>query len=274
MTANSFLKTSHGRIAVTDNGGRGHPVLLLHGNSSCKEVFRKQFDSPVGKEFRLIAFDLPGHGESEDAADPARTYNMPAYAELAIEVLTQLGARAAAMLGWSLGGHIGLEMIPRFPGLKGLMIVGTPPVGQTMEEVGEGFLPSPEMQLSGQEKFSDKDSEAYARYTLGLDKPVDPHMLGCVRRTDGRARRYMFEAFAAGKGESHKKIAATAKIPLAVLNGGSEPLINIAYFPKARYANLWDGALYVIPGVGHAAFWEAPDAFNPLFLRFLRSIWS
>lgn len=42
-------------------------VLLIHGNSSCKEVFRNQRDGDLGRRYRMIAVDLPCHGASEDA---------------------------------------------------------------------------------------------------------------------------------------------------------------------------------------------------------------
>jgi pimeloyl-ACP methyl ester carboxylesterase len=43
------------------------------------------------------------------------------------EFLALIGVDRAVVFGWSLGGHIGLEMVSRFPGMLGLMITGTPP---------------------------------------------------------------------------------------------------------------------------------------------------
>jgi pimeloyl-ACP methyl ester carboxylesterase len=121
------VATDHARIAVSDTRGDGAPVLLVHGNSACKEIFERQFDSPLARRFRLIAFDLPGHGASSDARDPERTYCMPGYADVAIELLTQLGVARFAVFGWSLGGHIGIEMLARDVDIVGLAITGTPP---------------------------------------------------------------------------------------------------------------------------------------------------
>jgi hypothetical protein len=41
MTALHQLSTSHGSIVV-EEAGRGLPVLLIHGNSLSREVFRNQ----------------------------------------------------------------------------------------------------------------------------------------------------------------------------------------------------------------------------------------
>ena len=53
------VSTSHGQIAVETAGGDGPAVLLIHGNSSCRGVFRKQMQSAIAGRARLIALDLP-----------------------------------------------------------------------------------------------------------------------------------------------------------------------------------------------------------------------
>jgi pimeloyl-ACP methyl ester carboxylesterase len=182
-----LLETSHGNICLKESSGKDLPVLMIHGNSSCNAVFRNQFESGIGESFRLIAPDLPGHGKSENARDPERSYSMPGYADCMSEVLSLLGVSRAAVFGWSLGGHIGLEMISRYPGLAGLMITGTPPV--VAADAWKGFRASPHMNLAGKEHFTEEDIDNYARHTCG--EPYDPALRAAVARTDGRARLLM-----------------------------------------------------------------------------------
>jgi pimeloyl-ACP methyl ester carboxylesterase len=74
-TPEFMLPTRHGRVAVSDSdsdsdsgsGGAGPAILLIHGNSACKEAFARQF-SALRADHRLIAFDLPGHGVSDNAS--------------------------------------------------------------------------------------------------------------------------------------------------------------------------------------------------------------
>lgn len=47
-------------------------------------------------------------------------------------------------------------------------------------------------------------------------------LLEIVARTDGRARRIMFEKFAAGTGGNQHDIVAEARLPIAVVNGRDE----------------------------------------------------
>ena len=128
MLRTSEVETSGVKLAVVESGGAGPAVLMIHGNSSCKEVFRNQMQGAIGAKYRCIAFDLPGHGASSDAYEPETVYTIPGYADLAIELMETLGADRYAVLGWSLGGHIGIDMLPKTDRIAGLMISGTPPV--------------------------------------------------------------------------------------------------------------------------------------------------
>jgi pimeloyl-ACP methyl ester carboxylesterase len=102
------VSTSVADIAVWDSERAGPAVLLIHGNSSCKEIFRSQFESEALAALRLVAVDLPGHGASGDAHDPAAGYTLGGYATMAGEVLDTLGSarrrcwagRSAAMWRW------------------------------------------------------------------------------------------------------------------------------------------------------------------------------
>jgi pimeloyl-ACP methyl ester carboxylesterase len=139
------VSTSHGTLAISEVGNSEPVLLLIHGNSFCKKIWRHILNSPLSKSHRIIAFDLPGHGESSNATNPEQDYTQPGYARATVELLTKLGVKEAIVFGWSLGGHIGIEMIPLAPvaGLKirGLMIVGTPPVGYG--DLDKGFKLGP-----------------------------------------------------------------------------------------------------------------------------------
>ncbi len=268
MTINYHeLETSHGRIAVRESEGEGAPLLMIHGNSSSGAIFAPQLEGEIGKKWRVIAPDLPGHGKSSDAIDPDRSYSMEGYADAMTEVMQQLGIADAVVFGWSLGGHIGIEMIARYPEMRGVMITGTPPVAR--EEVGQGFKSGPDMALAGQEVFSERDVDSYARSTCG--EPFEASLLDIVARTDGRARRIMFEKFAAGTGGNQRDIVAQAKLPIAVVNGRDEPFVELDFVSKVKFGNLWEGKTHVIDDAGHAPFRETPAEFDAYLARFIES---
>lgn len=266
------LATSHGTVAVVDNGLAAPAILLLHGNSSCWRAFTRQFDADLAGRYRMIAFDLPGHGASPDAADPQRSCNIPAYADTALEVLAALGIERAAILGWSLGGHIGLEIMARWPGLRGLMVVGTPPVAPDPAAIARAFIASPLMEFAGREGLSTDEVEAYARAACGPATDSIPALLEAARRTDGRARRCMMDQAMAGVGVDGRRVAETGGAPLAVVVGADDPFVERDALLSLDYASPWRGGVHVMAGCGHAPFLDKPAKFNELLDSFLADI--
>lgn len=59
----STIKTSFAEISYIHVKNSGHTVVFIHGNSACKEVFQRQFNTFKNK-YNMFAIDLPGHGKS------------------------------------------------------------------------------------------------------------------------------------------------------------------------------------------------------------------
>ncbi|MCE8000883.1 MAG: alpha/beta hydrolase [Rhodobiaceae bacterium] len=266
------VETTHGVLALRESAGTGPAVLMIHGNSTCREVFRNQLDGAIGAAYRCIAFDLPGHGASDDAIDPDRTYNTTGYAEAAIEVMQMLGVDRYAVLGWSLGGHIALDMMAQTSALSGVMITGAPPITQGKGAVGQGFTGDIEHSTASKQILTDAEIETFAHTTCGPNAPYDPFLKEAVARCDGRARSLMVAKLACGIGPNQQALAINAPVPLAIVNGADDAFIHNDFIASLPYRTLWDGKVHDIPGVGHAPFWEAPDRFDPYLDRFLAHV--
>lgn len=272
MLKKHVIQTSHADISVAESTGSGMPVVLIHGNSCSKEVFRKQLEGPMGDAHRLIAFDMAGHGESSDAVDPARTYSLTGLADMTVEVLEALDVSRAVVYGWSLGGHVALELLPRFPGLVGLMLSATPPVRPTPESFMEGFRMHPVLPLIGQEVLTDAELEAFA---VGVFGPaVTDAFRSDIRRTDGRCRRNVIATAFNPETSDQRMLAETSPVPIAFVNGENDPIINVDYIGGLTYANLWEKHCFVLRNEGHAPFLTNSQLFNPILERFLKDMAS
>ena len=273
MTETGEIETSHGKIAYAQSRADGPAILLIHGNSSCKEVFSRQFSAPELSGFRLVAIDLPGHGESEDAADPAASYTFGGYAGMAREAAQELGLDRPVVFGWSLGGHIALEMIGGGFDARGLMISGTPPVKPELESLMAGFNIDPSAEnLTGKRDFTEDDALAYATHTSAVDGVLDPHLLAMCKRTDGRARETMFGSVVMGQALDEREIVATTSVPLAIVNGVDDVFIQAGYFDGLAYSSLWPDGVVRLEGAAHAPFLQQPQRFNALLAKFAGSV--
>ncbi len=265
------IQTSHGEIAVWDTGGTGKPVLFIHGNSSCKELFLRQFESDLTQQYRFISIDLPGHGHSERAKEPEKTYNLTGYAETVIEVIDQLKLKNPAALGWSLGGHILLSTLEKGQSFSGIIITGTPPIEISFQGFLRGFLPQPRMAiLLSQTHFSKDDAKRFATYGFDVDLKTYPFIVEAVEKADGNARTYLTASLKQHIGGNQKAIVETSDTPLCIIQGKNEKSVNNEYLlNEIHYKNLFNNHVYVIEDSGHVCFWEQPEEFNRILGEFL-----
>ncbi len=102
------FRLGDGRNLAYREAGTGRPLVLLHGWSMSSVVFSEALEAFSG-EYRVLAPDLRGHG----ASDPGPGYGLAALAGDLAELFEGLDLRDAAVLGWSMGGQVLLELYPR-----------------------------------------------------------------------------------------------------------------------------------------------------------------
>jgi pimeloyl-ACP methyl ester carboxylesterase len=263
------IEAPNGALAVHESAGQGPPVVLIHGNSSSSRAFSRQLEGPLGQRFRLIAVDLPGHGASDDAEDPS-AYSLPGHGRAVRAALDALGIEEARFVGWSLGGHIALEMAPDLREPRGFVIFGTPPI-TSPEAMSEAFLPNPAMKFTFKESVDSVEASAYvaAFFRPGF-ADIPPFFLEDVLRTDGRARSNLGASLVPGGARDEGAVVRDLKVPLAVLHGGEEQLVNGRYFGSLAMPTLWRGAVQMLPAAGHTPQWETPRIFDALIEAFVK----
>ena len=98
-------------LAWTEKG-TGPPILLIHGFAS---MVRRNWegtgwmDALTRAGYRAIAYDQRGHGYSDKRYDPA-DYAPERLVDDALAVLDAAGAARAAVMGYSMGARVALEV--------------------------------------------------------------------------------------------------------------------------------------------------------------------
>lgn len=104
-----FITEDHVKLYYEDRG-KGRPVILIHGLTANRRHFRKQV--PVlSREYRVIACDLRGHGDSDRPKDGL---TLPRLAKDLSELIAYLDLKDVTLVGWSLGGHVIFEYVKQF----------------------------------------------------------------------------------------------------------------------------------------------------------------
>ncbi|MFD7261879.1 alpha/beta fold hydrolase [Streptomyces sp. NPDC059874] len=105
------MKIDDRTLSYLDFGGTGRPLLALHGGMSEGAAFAGLAEA-LGEEWRVIAPDQRGHGDSDRAPD----YSREGYVADAVALLNHLGLQApVAVLGYSLGGLNAVHLAAAHP---------------------------------------------------------------------------------------------------------------------------------------------------------------
>ena len=249
------------QLHVEETGNpHGRPILFIHGLSQCGLCWKKQMESDLANDFRLIAMDIRGHGLSDK---PQGVYgDAKLWADDVHAVITGLGLDRPVLSGWSYGGEIicdylrfygeenigGINLVgavsklgePVFPYLSQEFIPLAP--GLFSDEVGESAATLHDfIHLWFQEKPAMEDYYLF----LGFNAAVPPHV---------RA-----EAF--GRTVDNDDILAKITKPTLLSHGENDRLLlmTMAEFHKEKIGH---AKLSRFPDAGHILFWEVPERFN------------
>lgn len=112
--------------------GRGLPIVLLHGYLEAGEVWEPLAERLEGG-FRIIAPDLPGHGDSGVRGE---VHTMEFLAAAVREVIRDAGETKVMLVGHSLGGYVTLAFVELFPELlSGYVLFHSHPHADTPEAI-------------------------------------------------------------------------------------------------------------------------------------------
>jgi pimeloyl-ACP methyl ester carboxylesterase len=97
-------------LHALDWGGEGPVAVLLHGGALTARTW-DYVALALRSDFRLVAIDLRGHGDSDWAED----YSIESYASDVLAVIDGLHIERARLVGMSLGGTVACEFALRNP---------------------------------------------------------------------------------------------------------------------------------------------------------------
>lgn len=247
--------------------GKGKTTLLfIHGNSLSAKTFQKQIESPLSEDYRLITFDLPGHGQSDKAQNPEETYNLPSYCSIVKELIAKLNLEQVVLVGHSLGGHIAVEASEEIPEVIGMMVFGTPPFNMP-PDLASMYLPNPAAAYAFQGPLSNDEipilATSYSKCENDFSKLIE--------QTDPEARAYMGASVGQGKFKDEIAICQQLKYPMAILHGEEDALVNREYLFNLDL-NMWKGEPQLIKNCGHSPQWEQADEVNKMIEEYCQKI--
>jgi len=246
-----YIERDMVRLYYEDQGA-GPAVLLTHGYGATVRMWDPQVAALAGR-YRLICWDMRGHGNSDSPTDPAAYSHQATVADMAA-VLDGCAVERAVIGGLSLGGFMSLCFHLLHPErVRALMLCDTGP-GYKKGAARAAWNRSAE-------RFAERvDTEGLAALGTGTEVRRATH-----RSAQGlaHAARGMLAQRDARLIESLPHIA----VPTLLIVGSEDtPFLAALDYMAAKIPA---ATKVLIAGAAHAPNLERPDAFNAAVASFL-----
>ena len=223
--------------------GEGEPVLLIHGGLGHADVWGFQVPA-LAEDHKVIVADSRGHGRSTRSEQP---FGYQLMADDYLALLDHLGIDQVALVGWSDGGIIGLDIAIRHP-----------------------------ERLNALYAFAANYVPEGVRETVG----TDPVFGAYVERASADYSRLSptpdeFDAFVeqisqmwASQPNYSKEQLQAIPVRTVVFSGEHDEAIKLEH--TEEMAELIPNArLEIMPDASHFAMWQRPEAFTASVQNFL-----
>jgi non-heme chloroperoxidase len=240
----------------------GPELLFIHGWSQCDLCWTKQVSGHLASRFRIVTFDLRGHGLSEQPQGASHYTDERLWADDVAAVIEQTRLQHPVVVAWSYGGFLVTDYLRAYGdgALAGLNLVGgavilKPP---TFDHIGPGFLEN-----AGDASASDlatniRATERFLRactveqldereWTTALcwNMVVPPAVRGALisREVDGSPQ------------------LAALSVPVLVTHGRRDSIVSPS-MAEHVLTTCRTGVPSWYDDVGHMPFWESTERFD------------
>jgi pimeloyl-ACP methyl ester carboxylesterase len=236
--------------------GSGPAIIFVHGWTCDESSWQGQVPA-LGKRYRVITLDLPGHGKSDLPKDGK--FSIALFARAVEAVRSEAKVERAVFVGHSMGTPVIRQYAMMFPSrVAGLVLVD----GLVqLAGAAPGFTPPP---MIGAEGLKARENMVRGMFGPATTPQLREHILKMMMATK--------EATAAGAMSATWDSSWVRNDPIAVPVLGvyaARPLASreaiSKIFPRVEY--------HEIAGSAHFLMMEKPDEFNQLLTTFLGTVY-
>lgn len=241
-------------------------VFLCHGAGGNKHQWRHQWHALVEAGYRVVAWDILGHGQSPRPRDRT-AYAAEALVDDYLQLISTFGSRRNVLVGHSYGARLTLATLlalqreGRLGSVERALLLGTPPVSVRLARGLLAWLPVPVL-----ETLRPLLARGFRRQAWHpeADRGLVAHEEAVARHNSLR----VFKALLAGATPIDAGTLAGLDLPVRLLAGDADGLTP-AVHAHALAERLPRAELRIIPDCGHQIMLERPAETNAELASFL-----
>lgn len=225
--------------------GHGRPVILLHGGLANANYWGNQVRA-LQKHYKVVVMDSRGHGRSTRDKTP---YGYDLMASDVLGLMDRLGIKKAAIVGWSDGAIIGLDIALHHP-----------------ERVSKLFAFAANSDPSG---VADIDRSPVFNAFIARAGKEYAHL----SPTPAQYQAFVAQITTMWQTQPHWTASdlETIHVPTWIVDGDHDEAIKRRN-TEFMAAHIPGAGLLILPEVSHFAFLQDPRQFNQSLLHFLSHV--
>ena len=268
----SYLLTDDNAKIYYEEIGEGKTIILIHG-WSCNNMFFKKQVAELSRKYKVVTYDLRGHGLSEITDDG---YTLERYAKDLKNLIKFLGLKNVTLVGWSMGTHIIFDYIKQF-GCNNLDKIA-------FIDMSTKLITDEKWTLGLYDKFSYEDNlntlvpmnadwKAFAKVFI----PAIFAKSGYRNEEDFKwasdqaaknSANVLTRMWISMSVQDYRDVLPKITIP-ALITFGEESCLYSAENSEYMRDKIKDSKLVSFPKCGHALFLEEPEMFNKILMDFV-----
>jgi non-heme chloroperoxidase len=274
VRTSSIVSADGTAIATYEWGNESHPpIIFIHGIYQSALNWHNQFSAPeLTGSYRVVAFDLRGHGASGKPDGPNFYRDPRRWAEDINALINKLSLDRPILVGWSYGGRVIGDYLKTHDdnALGGIVFVGA--------RLGAG-IPD---EKSRPARIEEASHNAKSDDPILFMKGTRQFARLCFERAPARAE---FEALAmnsmqtpqyvrrhlVGRPLDYDQALVGIRVPTLIIHGRKDTIVSL---PVSQFtaASIPNATLKIFDDSGHSPFAEEPERFNDLIMRFTEGL--
>lgn len=269
-TRETFIaRSSDGTMLVGEAQGdpQAPEILFIHGLRQSHLSWERQLTDPALKGFRIVTFDLRGHGDSD------KPISLDAYSDAdkwADDVSAVIGAaklRRPVLVGWSLGGYVAGAYLRKYGGeaIAGVNLV------DAVTKLSPDLFTEETVNFIGTTTSHDLATRTLATadfLAACFHQPPTELEMRRMLVVNGMTARVAYEGFLQTKTTDLEPAFKAYAGPILLTYGVHDRLVRVA-MPERIKAIHPNSRMSIFLRSGHSPFYEEPVRFGKELAEFV-----